>query len=473
MTKIVLEIPESLKGLEQPLRALLSECSAGVEQARSGRRVDYESYEGRLARAVAAVECAAHAATLSALDIDADEVLINDRLHRRVGRCSAPYRTQAGEVELLRSLFRPADKRNGKTVDLISLRAGVIGDGWLPGAARAMAHLLQQGPSREAELTAQRLGRLPYSRSSFERVGHEVAQRVVKLGATLQQQVVAKVQVPAEAATLSVSLDRVSMPMEEPRPKPKGRPRKDAPKKPVQRVYRMAYCSTLTMHDAQGKALKTLRYGCMPQSDIDLLLAAIASDVQVLRERSGDPLALLLLADGAAENWTLLDKHFGSGALGMPDRLIDFWHLLEKLSAAANVVYADRAAIEVGRWRMRLMSCNAAAQEILEELQRSDKEHVRVGEARPVHDAITYLRNNHHRMHYAGARRRGLPIGSGNVEATCKSLVGLRMKRPGARWKHSTGEQVLKLRALSLSDCWDDAMDITLQVPPVYAKAVA
>ena len=261
--------------------------------------------------------------------------------------------------------------------------------------------------------------------------------------------------------------------MEEPRPRPKGRPRKGAPKKPVQRVYRMAYCSTLTMHDAQGEALKTLRYGCMPQSDIDLLLSAMASDVQVLRAQHRDPLVLLLLADGAAENWTLLDKHFGSGALGMPDRLIDFWHLLEKLAAAANVLYADRASAEVGRWRMRLMTTNAAAQEILEELTCSGKEHVRVGQNRPVHEAITYLQNNHHRMHYAGARRRGLPIGSGNVEATCKSLVGVRMKRSGSRWKHSTGEQILKLRALSLSDCWDDAMDITLQAPPVYAKAVA
>jgi hypothetical protein len=67
----------------------------------------------------------------------------------RVGRNRAPYRTQAGEVELLRPLFRPQGERNAKTVDLISLRAGVVGDGWLPGTARAMAHLVQQGPSRE------------------------------------------------------------------------------------------------------------------------------------------------------------------------------------------------------------------------------------------------------------------------------------------------------------------------------------
>ena len=59
-------------------------------------------------------------------------------------------------------------------LDPVSLRAGVVEDGWLPRAARAMAHAVQQSPSREAEASAREYGRLPYWRASFERVAHLV-----------------------------------------------------------------------------------------------------------------------------------------------------------------------------------------------------------------------------------------------------------------------------------------------------------
>ena len=51
--------------------------------------------------------------------------------------------------------------------DPVSLRAGVVGRGWLPRTARVMAHEVQQGTSRDAATTAAEYGRLPYSRSSF------------------------------------------------------------------------------------------------------------------------------------------------------------------------------------------------------------------------------------------------------------------------------------------------------------------
>ena len=183
------------------------------------------------------------------------------------------------------------------------------------------------------------------------------------------------------------------------------------------------------------------------------------------------------LCDGAAEMWNLLDAELDEETFGTTYALIDFWHLAEKLSAAAKLIHGDDDAPAVmKRWKLRLLNCNAAAAEILDQLHASGRENVRVGKNRPVHDAITYLENNGHRMRYASARRRGLPIGSGNVvEATCKTLVARvhlsqRMKRAGSRWKTETGDHVLHLRALSLSDRWSDAMNITLRTKSVHIQ---
>ena|GEM_PF-6931232 len=81
------------------------------------------------------------------------------------------------------------------------------------------------------------------------------------------------------------------------------------------------------------------------------------------------------------------------------------------------------------------------------ELHASGKQQEHVGESLPVHEAIAYLENHGERMGDAHARQRGLPIGSGTVEAPCKSFVALRMKRPGTRWKHPSGQQANTSRA--------------------------
>lgn len=144
---------------------------------------------------------------------------------------------------------------------------------------------------------------------------------------------------------------------------------------------------------------------------------------------------------------------------GRVEQGIDFWHVIEKLAPAAEMLFGkDRRSDELQRWRKRLRCANAAAEEILSELRDSGMRNRHRDSKRPVHEAITYFENHLDRMRFARSLRLSLPIGSGNVEATCKTLVGVRMKRAGSRWKTKTGEHILRLRALALSERWEPAM---------------
>jgi len=461
--KFVIEIPEELKGLGEAMKEMVDRVVAANRAAVGGRAVDYGPLEREMGTLARGVERRAHEAMLQALDVDAEKVEIGGKVYARVERGPGPYYTMAGEVSVVRSLYREVGVRNGKTVDAVALRAGTVGDGWLPDTARVMAFLVAQTTSREAAKAADKMGRLPYSRSAFEDMVHRMGEHYVPRRKEIEEVVISEYDPPAEARSVSAALDRVSLPMEEPRPRPVGRPRKGAAKRPIERKFRMAWCGTVTLHDAEGHALHTFRYGLMPQGDPVDLVTSLLGDVAKLLEKRPE-LRVAVLADGAHDLWKLLQEWLNDDVLGVKVHyLVDLWHVLEKLGKAARVIHGkDGADAVIRRWRLALLNNRRAPGDILLELWRSGKRHAFVDGERPVHEAIRYLLHQRARMNYPEARRAGLPVGSGNVEATCKSLVETRMKRAGSRWKERTGDHVLQLRALELSNRWDEALALTL-----------
>lgn len=473
MSAIVLQIPEELKLLCAPIEALLRVVASRVDAARQGR-CDTPAMEREFAAQTAAIERAAHAPVLAALDCATPEITVDGVRHRRILRAPLTVHTPAGPVTLLRSLYRPCGANAGPSFDPVARRAGLLEGGWMPHAAASIAFLVQMGTSRESAAIAQQMGRLPYDRSTFERVAHQVGARHVADHPAIEQHLIEATEVPVEAHSLSVSLDRVSVRMEEPRRRTAGRPPKNAPKRLVQAVWRMAWCATVTLHDGKGRALHTIRYGRMPAGDVATLVEGLCDDVIALRRRRPD-LRVVLLCDGGADLWKLLRAELTPAAVGTQvHEVVDYWHTVEKLGAAARA-HLGAAATDatVSRWEMKLLNREGAAKKILEEIVAWDDEWAKVGEEHPVHDAITYLRNHGAKMGYAEARAQGLPIGSGNVEATCKSLFEVRMKRPGARWHESTGEHIVHLRALALSDRWEPAMGRLLRRESVTVEEIS
>jgi hypothetical protein len=393
--QIVLEIPEELKAVGEAVEALVRQIEATWRSTRGGRALAYAEIEQQLAAGAAAIERAGHQAVLQGLDVDQPRVRIESKAYARVGRSEATDSTMAGPVGVTRTLYRAVGQRNAKTVNAVSLRAGAVDEGWLPGVAQAMAYLLQQGTAREAEATARVLGRLPYARASFERVGQAVGAQYLAIHADLEEGLGAEYELPPEAASVSVALDRVSLPMEEAVPEAERAQSPDEPGRQVYRQCRRAYCATVTLHDREGQALHTVRYGRLPQGDIEQLCAGLAVEVRTLL-RKRPALQVMLLADGAPELWARLDQALNKTTLGVPvHRLVDFWHLLEKLGKAAQVLYGEaHASTVLQNWRLRLLNRGQTLGEIWAELQNSGSQGVCVGTSRPVPEALTYLENH-------------------------------------------------------------------------------
>ena len=169
MPKMVIEIPGELEDFGKEIAAHVAEVKRTLERLGGGKAVDYGEIERVMAENVARTELAAHRAILQRLDIDVPSVIIGGVRYTKVGRCEGTYHTMVGAASVERSLYRQSGERGGqpggRVVDAVSLRAGVVADGWLPRTARVMAHSVQQGTSREAVATAKEYCRLPYSRA--------------------------------------------------------------------------------------------------------------------------------------------------------------------------------------------------------------------------------------------------------------------------------------------------------------------
>src|SRR5262249_47916598 len=159
-----------------------------------------------------------------------------------------------------------------------------------------------------------------------------------------------------------------------------------------------AYVGTVTLHDKEGEALQTLRYGRMPHSDAEQMAQRMAQDVQALVQQRFLP--VVELTDGAPEMMNLLDAALASHAPAATQavRLVDFWHVMEKLGLAAVLIHGALAPQVLQRWKLSLLNRPGAVWQVLTELHGSGLRHKRVGEARPVHEAITYLENHGGRM---------------------------------------------------------------------------
>ena len=69
--------------------------------------------------------------------------------------------------------------------------------------------------------------------------------------------------------------------------------------------------------------------------------------------------------------------------------------------------------------------------------------------------ALGYFENNAPRMRYHWFRQCGLFVGSGAVEASCKTVIGQRLKQSGMHWTINGADAIIALRCREASSTWE------------------
>jgi hypothetical protein len=73
-----------------------------------------------------------------------------------------------------------------------------------------------------------------------------------------------------------------------------------------------------------------------------------------------------------------------------------------------------------------------------------------------IHKESDYFATNAKRMRYPEFRKQGLFVGSGVIEAGCKTVVGARLKRSGMHWTVRGANSVIALRCCRLNGRFED-----------------
>ena len=235
--------------------------------------------------------------------------------------------------------------------------------------------------------------------------------------------------VPKEAVTLAMSIDSTSIQI-----------RREG--------WRHATAATVSTYDAQGNRLDTVYIGRMPETGKTKAKRMLEREVEARMANQGFKY-IVCIADGARDLWRYFRRKYPEAI-----HVVDFFHVCEHLSKLSELLFGD--ASEAQAWYKKYRTILKEDPKGAAKLLRAARYRHSITKRNPEIDAeIKYLQQNRTRMNYFEFRQKGLPIGSGVVEAACKNLIGARMKKSGMRWNIDGGQTVLTLRSLILSNRWE------------------
>lgn len=159
----------------------------------------------------------------------------------------------------------------------------------------------------------------------------------------------------------------------------------------------------------------------------------------------------VVIGDGAEWIWNLAKDHFPRAI-----QIVDLFHARQHLWDLARLLYptdTQRRNAWIGLHQKRWLDKGKIAK-LLASLQSIRTPDVDL--AKKIRNEIDYFVTNAARMKYPNFRKQHLFVGSGVIEAGCKSVIGQRLKQSGMFWTVHGANGILALRCQHLNGRFED-----------------
>ena len=358
--------------------------------------------------------------------------------------------TALGEVELKRPWYLCPNCHNGqfpadRQLDIENLDCS-------PGVRRMQALVGQQAPFDHGREQMKLLAGLELTTKSVERTAEAIGADIVRRE---RHQISKAVQLDLPVVIgkpipiLYVQMDGTGIPVV--KKETEGRKGKSDGQPAHTREVKLGCVFTQTTYDEEGFAIRD------PDSTTYTGAIETAEDfgrriyLEAWNRGWNRAEKKVVMGDGAEWIWNLADIHF-PGAI----QIVDLYHARQHLWELARRLYPNdpgqqkawmkihqKRLLDKGKIEKLVLSLRSIAVTNAEVLEK-------------IRTEADYFERNQARMRYPKFRRQHLFVGSGVIEAGCKTVIGSRFKQSGMFWTVAGANSIIALRCCHLNGRFED-----------------
>jgi hypothetical protein len=363
---------------------------------------------------------------------------------------SKPVLTVVGPVEVLRPYYLCAHCGVGQFP--VDVELDIENTEFSPGVRRMQAMVGQEAPFDHGREQMKVLAGLEVTTKSVERtaeaIGADIARRQqseIQKALQLELPVVAGEPIPV----LYVQMDGTGVPVV--KKETVGRQGKTEGQPAHTREVKLGCLFTQTTWDQEGYPIR--------DPDSTTYTGAIESAEEFGRRiyaeayRRGWSRARkkVVIGDGAEWIWNLVALHFSDAI-----QIVDLYHARQHLWEVARKLYPNNEGKQKDWMKIhqkRLLD-RGKIEKLVAALRSMESDNPEVAEK--IRTEADYFERNAERMRYPKFRGQHLFVGSGVIEAGCKTVVAFRLKRSGMFWTVRGANAILALRCCHLNGEFED-----------------